>query len=329
MTELRPNGCPVNTAIAIATARGIVKDADSNLLSENGGHINLTKEWAKYLLQRMNYVKRRGCSTAKVAVENFTRIRAQFLFDIQSLIEIEEIPSSLIINWDQTAIKYVPVSTWTMADEGSKQVEIVGADKRQITAVFAITPLGDFLAPQLIYQGTTTKCLPSVRFPHGFDITCTENHWSNECTMERYLDKILLPYIATTRAKCKMDAIQPALVLFDTFRGQCTQRILSKLEENSVRIVIIPANCTDRLQPLDLSVNKAAKEFLRTQFSNWYADQICSQLRKGVNPVKSVDLRLSIVKPLGAQWMIALYDYFKSKPEIAINGFKEAGVVIN
>lgn len=91
----------------------------------------MTKEWAKYLLQRMNYVKRRGCSTAKVAV---VQIKAQFLFDIQSLVEIEEIPNSLIINWDQTAIKYVPVSTWTMADEGSKRVEIVGADdKRQIT----------------------------------------------------------------------------------------------------------------------------------------------------------------------------------------------------
>ena len=52
-----------------------------------------------------------------------------------------------------------------MADEGSKQVEIVGADdKRQITAVFGITLLGDFLHPQLIY---TTKCLPSVRFPAG------------------------------------------------------------------------------------------------------------------------------------------------------------------
>ena len=147
--------------------------------------------------------------------------------------------------------------------------------------------------------------------------------------MERYLDNILLPYITTTRAKCKLDATQPALVIFDTFRCQCTERILSKLEENSVRVVIIPANCTDRLQPLDLSVNKAAKEFLRTQFSNWYADQICNQLCQGVKPVKSVDLRLSIVKPLGTRWMIALYDYFKSKPEIAKNGFKEAGIVIN
>ena len=242
------------------------------MLSENGGHINLTKDWAKYLFQKMNYVKRRGSSTSKVAVENFVQVKVQFLFDIQSQIEIGEIPSSLIINWDQTAIKYVPVSTWTMADEGSKRVKIVGADdKRQITAVFAITSLGDFLAPQLIYQGTTTKCLPIVRFPHGFDITCTENHWSNECTMDHYLDNILLPYITTTRAKCKLDATQPALVIFDTFRGQCTERILSKLEENSVHVVIIPANCTDCLQPLDLSVNKAAKEFLCTQFSNWYA----------------------------------------------------------
>ena len=83
-----------------------------------------------------------------------------------------------------------------MADEGSKRVEIVGADyKRQITSVFAITLLGDFLALQLIYQRTTTKCLPNVHFPHGFDVTCTENHWSNECTMECYLDRILLPYV--------------------------------------------------------------------------------------------------------------------------------------
>ena len=29
-----------------------------------------------------------------------------------------------------------------------------------------------------------------------------------------------------------------------------------------------------------------------------------------------VDLRFSIVKPFRVQWMIILYDYFKSKPDI-------------
>ena len=160
----------------------------------------------------------------------------------------------------------------------------MGADyKRQITSVFAITLLGNFLALQLIYQGTTTKCLPNVHFSHGFDVTCTENHWSNECTMERYLDKILLPYITTTRAKCKMDATQPALVLFENFPWPVYREDSFKTRGISVCVVIIPANCTDHLQPLDLSVNKAAKDFLCTQFINWYADQICSQLQLGVN----------------------------------------------
>ena len=43
-----------------------------------------------------------------------------------------------------------------------------------------------------------------------------------------------------------------------------------------VYIVIVPANCTDHLQHLDLSINKAAKEFLEKQFT----DQICQQLQK-------------------------------------------------
>ena len=324
---LHLNGGIVNTAIVIATGEGIIKDHDSNLLCENGGHIKLTKDWAKYLLQRMNFVKRSKTSTAKVSVENFDQLKAQFLFDIKSIVEIEEIPQYLIINWDQTAIKYVPVSSWTMDSEGSKRVQIIGADdKRQITAVFGVTLSGDFMYPQLIYQGTTSKCLPSVHFPPDWHVTFTENHWSNENTMEDYLDKILLPYIDRKRSENKLDKTHPALVIYDTFRGQCTQKILDKLETNSVHVTIVPANCTDRLQPLDLSVNKAAKEFLRKQFSGWYSDQIYYQLRRGVKPIQSIDLRLSMVKPLGARWVISLFDYFKAKPDIIKNGFKEAGI---
>ena len=90
--ELRANGYPINTAIVIATGQGIIKDYDSNLLSENGGHLSLTKDWAKYLLKRMNFVKRRSSSTAKVSVDNFGQLKSQFIFDIQSIVEMEEIP---------------------------------------------------------------------------------------------------------------------------------------------------------------------------------------------------------------------------------------------
>ena len=64
----------------------------------------------------------------------------QFLFDVKVVMEIEEIPPELVINWDQTGIHCVPVSSCTMAKLGSKRVEIAGInDKRQTTAVFGGT----------------------------------------------------------------------------------------------------------------------------------------------------------------------------------------------
>ena len=38
-------------------------------------------------------------------------------------------------------------------------------------------------------------------------------------------------------------------------------------------------------------------------------------------------MQLSIMKPIGAKWMMDLYDYIKSKPELVINGFRNVGIV--
>ena len=89
---------------------------------------------------------------------------------------------------------------------------------------------------------------------------------------------------------------------------------------------MIPPNCTDQLQPLDVSVNKPAKEFLRQKFHTWYAQIVRAQL-EGKAPRELVDLRMSVVKPWGAQWMTELYDYLKTKPDIIKNGFKANGIL--
>ena len=82
-----------------------------------------------------------------------------------------------------------------------KRIEMTGnQDKRQITAVFAVTMNGNFLPPQLVYAGKTPKCFPKVDFPKDWDITYTENHRCNEVVMIDYVNKILLPYITQEAA---------------------------------------------------------------------------------------------------------------------------------
>lgn len=69
-------------------------------------------------------VKRRVSTKAKVSRENFEEVKAQYLLDIKAVVEMEDIPFDLIINWDQTGLHYVPVGSWTMDKEGSKRVEL-------------------------------------------------------------------------------------------------------------------------------------------------------------------------------------------------------------
>ena len=232
VSKLREKGGVVNSSIVQSAPIGIVMSHDANLLKCNGGHIEITKFWALSLLQRMGFVKRRSTTKCKISVADVEEKKAQFLYDIQVITTIDDIPPELVINWDNTGINYVPISNWTMAAVGSKRVEICGVDdKRQITPVFAGTLNGHFLPPQLIYQGKTTKCLLTVSFPQTWHVTHTSNHWANEVTTEAYINEILLPYITSIR-ECK-GVTSSALVIFDRFKGQCTPLILSLLSSNN------------------------------------------------------------------------------------------------
>ena len=64
--------------------------------------------------------------------------------------------------------------------------------------------------------------------------------------------------------------------VFDSFSVQTTANVIKLLEDNHIRML---SYCTDHLQLLDVSVNKAVKNLLCQEFENWYADQVCEQLR--------------------------------------------------
>lgn len=184
---------------------------------------------------------------------------------------------------------------------------------------------GSFLTKQLVYEGKTTRCYPLIDFPKGWHITHTANHWYDQDTKIDYIKLVIVPYMTETRKKLVLSQTHAGLV--DEFKGQTTQKVLSLLEEYHLMYVILPPNCTDHLQPLDVSVNQATKDFIWGKFESWSADRIMAQQKRGQD-IQSFDLRLSVVKPIGAQWMIDLYDYLKGNATIITHGFKNVGILV-
>ena len=60
----------------------------------------------------------------------------------------------------------------------------------------------------------------------------------------------------------------------DEFPGQITDGVISLLRNNNIHSVLVPNNMSQLFQPLDLTVNKHYKSYLKRLFSEWYAQQI-------------------------------------------------------
>ena len=87
--------------------------------------MELSRNWALSLLERMKFVKRKATTAkSKESVADFLERKQAFLREVVTTVEMEEVPVELILNWDQTGVKIVPTSNWTMELSGSKCVEM-------------------------------------------------------------------------------------------------------------------------------------------------------------------------------------------------------------
>ncbi len=328
LIAIRNSGGIVNNNIVLATARGIVLHENRSLLAEKGGPISLTTTWAESLLERMGFVKRKGTKAARKLPENFDEQKDKFISDVGGIVADHDIPPELVLNFDQTGVKIVPVSNWTLAAQGSKQVAIVGLeDKREITALLGSTASGDLLPPQVIYQGTTDKCHAHYTFPDDWHVTHTASHWSTEETMIQYVDEVLVPYTKRVKREQKLPVRQKSLAIFDVFAAHRCQSFLDLLKKRHFLVRFVPAGCTGELQPLDLSVNADFKVTMKKQFTTWYADSVAANLKEPDTAYKRVDLRISVMKPIHARWVVTTFDTLKKDREIVLRGWRQAGLL--
>ena len=119
-------------------------------------------------------------------------------YRVAYLAKVYGIPSSLVVNLDQTGIHLVPAAggkTWNV--KGTKDVKILGMeDKRQITCVVSSSASEELLPIQTIFTGRPTRCLPKQSDENvkcmeaGWHFTFSPNHWSTLHTSQHFVKEI-------------------------------------------------------------------------------------------------------------------------------------------
>ena len=252
-------------------------------------------------------------------------VKHTFLSEVLDTVVLNDIPPELIFNWDQTDINLAPSPLWTLDKKGKKRIDVAGhQDKRQITAVMCGSLVGELLPFQLVYGGKTNRCHPTYKFPLYWQIVHTENHWSNKQTIIKYIGDIIVPFVNRKREELDLEDDHAALTIFDHFKGKLTDKIRKCLEHNHIHSVLIPAAYTGKLQPMDVSVNKVVKSFLRSKFSEWYSDELTELFLEDDD--EPVDLSTARMKCVSGKWIVQLYEHLEDNPHIVVHGFRHAGI---
>jgi len=89
------------------------------------------------------------------------------------------------------------------------------------------------------------------------------------------------------------------------FGGQTTAEIVSLLGRHNIVSVQIPPNCMDKLQPMDISMNKPMKDELKIRFQTWYASKVSKQLEEVPVDTVKVDETATAIKAKSTTWIIS------------------------
>jgi hypothetical protein len=274
----------------------------------------------KFLKEEMKWSLRRATCPGKKVPENTTQILTDAALRLVSTISQFNIPKPLVVNSDQTGVRYSADSGETYASTGSKQVDVIGKDeKRSFTLMVGISMSGEVLPFQAIYAGKTGQSLPNN---HASDyVKATQdlkflfesggdNHWSTITTMQSYVTNILVPYF---ESHCKRLNLldQVCIWQIDCWSVHKSLEFRSWMRRSYpwIRIHYVPANCTGLFQPCDVGIQRILKLAIRRSALKDIVDDTMKQLTAGVQADKVIFAKkLPIVRNCSVSWLVNGYE---------------------
>jgi hypothetical protein len=228
---------------------------------------------------------------------------------------------------DQTGVHLVSASSWTYEMVGSSEVAVVGTeDKRQITVCVAASLRGDLLPLQCIFQGKTARSLPAATpasIAARVDITHSENHWSTQQTMQRWITHVLLPHAERMITLYELDANAHMVSLLDAWAVHKSAEFRGWLqrEHPHIHLVYVPANCTSKLQLADVALQRPFKNAIKQSFNAWAAAKIAQQIRRDEIIGITAQLGMAALKPLVLQWCIDSWSGLRERKQLILDGW--------
>jgi len=200
--------------------------------------------------------------------------------------------------------------------------------KRQITVCLASSLHGDLLPLQLIFQGKTARSLPdptAVSIASLCHLTCSENHWSSQTTMQQYISEIIMPHAERCIQQHRLHADAKIILVLDVWAVHKSEefRLFLRMQHPRIHLVFVPANCTSKLQVADVALQRPFKHGITSRFNEWAAQQIKQQIQEEKIVSLSESFKMGTIKPLVLLWCLESWSSLKERKPLLLDGWRK------
>lgn len=327
LLQLRAGGAPVGIPMIRWVMAAILLERHPDALNQ----LKLSSAYISRFVRRhpkLEFTWRLKTTAASKLPLDWEAQGVQMAMRVAAAIELHKIHISLVFNMDQTGVHLMPSSTHTYDRMGNKSVPVLGADdKRQITACVGASLRGELLPLQLIFQGTTPRCLPpetAASKSSRVHLTFSENHWSSLQTMKEYIIHVLSPHADRMIALHQLPSDAHMLLILDCWSVHRSEAFLGwlKQEHPRIHVVFVPPNCTSKLQLADVALQRSFKAVLKDNFNSWAGEQILDQIRRKELVGLKEFTGMKSLKSLVLKWSLDSWGALRERRTLILDGWQ-------
>jgi hypothetical protein len=258
----RDKNFSVSIRLLKAEAKRVDPDACSSLSS------NALRLRIRRLLDAWDISWRRSTHKAQQ-----TRLGVAVMDDFREYVrqkaEMLGVDKTKVFNVDQTNVHYSQESKYTYAAKGTRTISVKDVDSsNRCTVMLGASAYGEKLPPFIVYKGSNgrggkvKKELEAREgYPGGVEMTVQGNAWFDERVMLEWIEKIWKPFGAKDN--------NITYLILDECRVHMTTTIREAFENCNTEIEFIPGGFTDKLQVMDVGINKPFKNYIGECFDDW------------------------------------------------------------
>ena len=185
------------------------------------------------------------------------------------------------------------------------------------TALVSIASDGTVLPMQAIYSRKTHRSRPSPNSPHHKDLleagfvieeSGTKTYWSNQKTMESFVDNILAPFFEKAKTELGLPASQKCLWKIDVWSVHRSKSFRNWLRNRHPTIILsfVPGGCTGVFQPCDVGIQRPFKLSLKRSYHEDVVAEILGQFENKLEPIQ-IDTRIGALRDRSTKWLWNAY----------------------